>query len=1018
MSLDPSESDSGSVLLRPARSNPVLTVDRGADLSWLSQYPHEREILFAPLTGLEVQSTRVEGTVLIVSARLSVNLNAQTMEQVVAKRRKLITDMAEGVELELRNGIANTHPGTQCAVSGMRPIKGLRYQHVDRKDVSICEAEYRQLPTKRVATGYQKDGYQKDDFHGPIEPPIDAAAAARRAALCRAALHTEFIDPMASTWFNEDTHFSQGVAVVLMVKGQLAKARPPMLRLLECVETADAAALPAGVTPLEATQAVAVDSNGGLQAQSLVVIGADSAAAYGVDPVLHMIKHLTDSNVVALRAHADRKSLPAAVDLLENLRAVDLSGCSGIESLPSSLCELTKLVRLELRGCTSLTTLPELAGQWWALEVLDIRGCSRLTRLPANMGQMEQLTALVLADSAIVELPVEAARWKNLRLLDCSRCAQLAALEVGIIEQLTNLQVLSLVSCSSLKAHLSQLYARVGTTTAGASEQPTQLKMLHQLQTIIATWSSLTLKYATTSKGSAGEQMMLTQPDDVYEHLEEHEEQLRTLEHNLSQGILLDAAPIFGPIIREWKGNLATVRAVLDVWLNVQLLWPQVGLLVKDDIRAQLPQEAKRRDDVDATFRAQMADLSNISDPLEACTAEGRLEAWQACLADLEALVKSLDKFLSMKRLRFPRFFFVSDATLLEAYNQGGGGGAAGLERMQVHLESFFDSIKRLECSADDGALIEGLRSADGQTMKLINPVKVEGMVDDWLCVLLNEMRSTVNRIISHAAADVHAIGTVEFIHKYPAQVSVIGIQMKWTADSEEALRRAKTERDAMGETSMKHQQLLTDLATVNLRPDDELHTHGKWTRQKVETMILIMSRQRDVFADLAERGVHDPESFEWQKQMRFYWLQDQDSAQVSIADVDFQYANEYLGVKGRMVITPRTDHCCVVFSQALSMCLGGAAAGGAGTGKTETIKDMFVDCARTCDLCSRTCAPPTPAPSHVLIVTCQSQGCDARQVCTGDQLQRSDGRPLAQRHLQGRGGGGPLVNLRRSQPH
>ena len=45
--------------------------------------------------------------------------------------------------------------------------------------------------------------------------------------------------------------------------------------------------------------------------------------------------------------------------MLENLTAVDLSGCSGLESLPSSLCEVTKLVSLELRGCTSLTTLPE-----------------------------------------------------------------------------------------------------------------------------------------------------------------------------------------------------------------------------------------------------------------------------------------------------------------------------------------------------------------------------------------------------------------------------------------------------------------------------------------------------------------------------------------------------------------------------------------------------------------------------------------------------------------------------------
>mgnify|MGYP002053436878 CR=1 FL=1 len=30
-------------------------VNRGADISWLSQYPHERETLFGPLTGIEVR---------------------------------------------------------------------------------------------------------------------------------------------------------------------------------------------------------------------------------------------------------------------------------------------------------------------------------------------------------------------------------------------------------------------------------------------------------------------------------------------------------------------------------------------------------------------------------------------------------------------------------------------------------------------------------------------------------------------------------------------------------------------------------------------------------------------------------------------------------------------------------------------------------------------------------------------------------------------------------------------------
>ena len=43
------------------------------------QYPHEAECLFAPLTGLEVQGTRIEKSTLIVEARLSVNLNALTI---------------------------------------------------------------------------------------------------------------------------------------------------------------------------------------------------------------------------------------------------------------------------------------------------------------------------------------------------------------------------------------------------------------------------------------------------------------------------------------------------------------------------------------------------------------------------------------------------------------------------------------------------------------------------------------------------------------------------------------------------------------------------------------------------------------------------------------------------------------------------------------------------------------------------------------------------------------------------
>ncbi len=105
--------------------------------------------------------------------------------------------------------------------------------------------------------------------------------------------------------------------------------------------------------------------------------------------------------------------------------------------------------------------------------------------------------------------------------------------------------------------------------------------------------------------------------------------------------------------------------------------------------------------------------------------------------------------------------------------------------------------------------------------------------------------------------------------------------------------------------------------------------------------MLIIDVHARDIIDGFVRDSILDTREFEWESQLRFYWVREPDELIIRQCTGDFGYGYEYMGLNGRLVITPLTDRIYLTITQGLSMYLGNAPAGPAGTGKTETVKDL-----------------------------------------------------------------------------
>ena len=465
-----------------------------------------------------------------------------------------------------------------------------------------------------------------------------------------------------------------------------------------------------------------------------------------------------------------------------------------------------------------------------------------------------------------------------------------------------------------------------------ASVANRELSIEAALDEITRVWDSLLLDIGPHK----GTYFKLRGTEELSQFLEDHQVSLGTMKNSPFYGV-------FAQRINHWAKALNDVSETIDMILNVQRQWMYLESIFigSEDIRRQLPAETIMFEKANAAFLVVMTRMFEVKLAITACREDGLLVKLTHMNDTLEKIQKSLDQYLEQKRQDFPRFYFLSNDDLLEILGQ-----SRDPLQVQKHIRKCFAGIKVLELIAPFKAgnrawEATGMKSAEGEIVPFNSNVQCEGAVEVWLNKVEAMMFVTLQRLLRDAVSVVQKPNSKKdtWVKATIGQHLLTSGQVSWTAECTRQLVELQKNKKAMRTLYARWSQYLERLAGYirgNLNSVDRL---------KLVSLITIELHARDVIEDMARAtNLSGPGSFDWLKQLRFYFDKDDGDFGIVVCkqtSTSFRYGYEYQGNATRLVVTSLTDRCYMTLTTALHLNRGGAPQGPAGTGKTETVKDL-----------------------------------------------------------------------------
>lgn len=311
-----------------------------------------------------------------------------------------------------------------------------------------------------------------------------------------------------------------------------------------------------------------------------------------------------------------------------------------------------------------------------------------------------------------------------------------------------------------------------------------EYKLRMELTELVDIWKKI--DFTTKTYKERDGVFILTDLDTIYNSLDEGQAKVNMILGNRYVKVMrVDA--------ESMKKQLAMLSEAVDQWKMVQSAWMYLeNIFQSGDIKKTLGKEAQLFEQVDKFFRNLMVKTNKNPNSLRALKITPNLiDNLKQQNDHLDAITKALQDYMEVKRVAFPRFYFLSDDELLEILAN-----SDNKDIIQLHLKTLFDNLVRLDIQEVE---IKAMYSRETECVEFVRPQKARGNVEAWLLAVQEEMKATVQRKMKEGLKDYSEPGRKDWVTKHPGQVVATIAQVQWCTGTEDAINEMPNDRLALG---------------------------------------------------------------------------------------------------------------------------------------------------------------------------------------------------------------------------